>query len=242
MGAKSWYTAKQVITEALALVGDFEQKQYEMAVLLFMRSYRDFNLFHNTSFTKVWLPVTSIKTVSLPDDFIELVYVGTQINGEVWTFTKNARILSPSDPLQQTLNTARSEDSNLSVSPLTGYSAKGVNESGYFSLNMQSNRIELRQAFLDLYNQSDMTEVYLGYIGTNITDINTTYVPTNAVNMITCDIARNLALSDPKPNPFMIQTRQRQYEIEALKYDALSLPSADELLDAIYQTSGQNLR
>ena len=239
---KSWYTAKQVITEALALTGDMEQKRYEEAVLYFMRCYRDFNLFHNTSYTKVWLPVTGIKTVTLPDDFIELVFVGTQVNGEVWTFTKNSKMLSPSDPIQQTLNSSRNEDGNIVISPLTGYSAKGVNEMGYFNLNLQSNRIELKQAFLDFYNQADLTEVYLGYIGTNINDINTAYVPLNAVNMITCDIARNLALSAQKPVPFMIQQRQRQYEVEALKYDALSLPTADELLDVIYQTAGQNIR
>jgi hypothetical protein len=247
---KGWYTAKQVITEALAILGDFEQKQYESAAIHFMRCYRDFSLFHSTSFTKVWLPVTPIKTVTLPEDFLELVWVGTHFRGEVWTFTKNSRILSPSDPLDQTLNATRHEDSTLMVSPLRGYAAKGANEMGYFNLNLRQNRIELKKAFLHYYNQSDMTEVYLGYIGNDIKDINTAYVPASAVNLITTGIAYQLTLSSSAPVSsreqksllYLIGIREREFLKASTAYDALNFPSADELRDAIYQTSGQSIR
>jgi hypothetical protein len=242
MGIKSWYTAKQVIDEALFVTGDIEKKNYEMAVMFFMRGYREFKLFLSTSYTKVWLPVTPIKTIALPDDFIELVFIGTNVNGELFSFTKNSKIQSPSDPLQQTLNTARKEDDNLRVSPTWGYGAKGVNELGYFNLNEKLNRIELKQAFLTWYEQSQMSEVYLGYIGTEINDLNEAFVPLSSVNLITSYIASELELSKPKPNPFMIQMRERKYKEEASKYNALALPSADELLDAIYQTSAQSIR
>ena len=232
---KSWYTAKQVIIEALALIGDFEQKQYESAVVHFMRCYRDFQLFHNTSFTKVWLPVTGIKSITLPDDFIDIVWAGTHFRGEVWTFTKNSRILSSSDPLQGTLNTERHEDSSLMVAPV-------VNERGYFNLNLKMNRIELKNAFLHFYNQSEIKEVYLGYIGNDITDFNSSYVPVNAVNLITTGIAYQLALSAVKPVPYIVAQREKEFLRASSMYDALSLPTAEELLDAIYETSGQGIR
>lgn len=234
---KSWYTAKQVIIESLAIMGDYEQKRYEDACIYFMRTYRDFKLFHSTSFTKVWLPVTAIKSVTLPDDFIDLVWVGTHFRGEVWTFTKNSRILSPSDPLQGTFNTSRYEDSSL----LTPRS-EGLNELGYFNLNLKENRIELKRSFLHFYNQSDTTEVYLGYIGNDINDINTAYVPSSAVNLITTGIAYQLALSAVKPLPYIVSMREKEFLRASGMYDALSLPSADELLDAIYETSSQGIR
>jgi len=235
MGTKSWYTAKQVIIEALAIGGDFEQKNFELAVIHFMRCYRDFSLFHNTSFTKVWLPVTAIKSITLPDDFIDLVWVGTHFRGEVWTFTKNSRILSPSDPLQGTLNADRHEDTSLTVNSV-------INERGYFNLNLKENRIELKKSFLDFYNQSDTTEVYLGYIGNDINDINTAYVPSSAVNLITTGIAYQLALSAVKPTPYIVSMREKEFLRASSMYDALSLPSYDEILDAIYETSSQGVR
>jgi hypothetical protein len=238
---KAWYTAKQVIIESLALIEDFEQKRFEEATIHFMRTFRDFQLFHSTSFTKVWLPVTGIKTVTLPEDFIELVWIGTHFRGEIWTFTKNTRILSPSDPLQQTLNTSRHEDSNL-MAMSYGYSAEGINEEGYFDLDERRNRIELKQSFLHFYNQSDIKEVYLGYIGNEITDINSAFVQAKAVNLITAGIAYQLTLSAVKPIPYIVSQREKEFIRASNLFDALSLPTADELLDVIYQTSGQGIR
>lgn len=238
MGQKGWYTASQVVNEALFLIGDVERKRYEEAMMQFARAYRDFCLFHKTSFSKVWLPITPVRTVALPDDFVELVFVGTVVNGELFAFTRNTKMVSPIDPLEKTSSTLEAE--KLSVSPLDGYATKGVNVYEYFNLNIQRNRIELKQAFMDFYQTSTVDEVYMGYISNDVSDINKALIPLKAVNMITNHIAYQMSINDGKP--FVVQTRKYEFEKEALKYDALDLPTADELLDAIFETSGQSIR
>ena len=60
--------------------------------------------------------------------------------------------------------------------------------------------------------------------------------------MITLDIAYNLAMSEPKKDWNHVQALKRMYDEAAIKFNMLNLPSADELLDVIYETSGQSIR
>jgi len=238
---KNVQTAASVIEESLFLVRDITKDRWHESVMYFMRAIRDFELFHGSA-TQVWRPVSDIHTVRIPEDCLEIVGVGLSLNGEVFTFTKNERMSMPSAPIYNKLITARNEEAALIISPQSGSAAKSINEAGYFDVDLKNNRIVLKQAFLQYYTQAQQSEVLVKYIGSNITDVNTSYIPAKAVNMITNNIAYNLTLSNEKSTPFMIQTRRAEYEKAAILYDALKLPSADELLDAIYSTASLSLR
>lgn len=239
---KGWQTASQVIDESLFLVGDMLKTRWHEAVMYFMRAIRDYELFHSSAYTQAWLPVSSISTVALPEDCLDFISVGVSANGEIFTFTKNEHISNPSAPIRNTTLTSRNENATLSVTPQSGFATKGTNEQGYFGVDLKNRRIILKQAFLEYFTSSQKSEVLVSYIGTNITDINTSYVSSKAVNMLTSKIAYDLTLSNEKATPFMVQTRRVEWEKDALRYDSLSLPSADELLDAIYSTSSLSIR
>lgn len=238
---KNVQTAASVIEESLFLIRDITKDRWHEAVMYFMRAIRDYELFHGSA-TQVWRPVSDIGTITLPEDYLEITAVGISLNGEMFTFSKNEQMVMPSSPLGKSLITTRNEGAVLIVSPQSGSATKSVNEAGYFDIDLKNNRIVLKQAFIEYYTQSQQSEVLIKYIGSNITDLNTSYIPAKAVNMITNDIAYNLTLSNEKATPFMIQTRRAEFEKAALRYDMLKLPSADELLDAIYSTASLSLR
>jgi len=239
---KGWQTASQIIDEALFLVQDMAKTRWHEAVMYFMRTIRDYELFHNTSFSQTWLPISSIGTIALPDDCLEFISVGVSINGEIFTFTKSDKMAMPSAPIRNKVVNDRGEEGLLSITPQSGSSTKGLNQEGYFAVDLKNNRVALKQAFLDYYTASQKTSVLVSYKGTGVNDVNTSYFPQKAVNMLTSKIAYDLTMSDPKSTPFIVQTRRSEWEKDALRYDALSLPSADELLDAIYATASLSLR
>mgnify|MGYP001766100659 CR=1 FL=1 len=238
-----WHTAQQVLTEALAIYkGEKGIERYEEGLLYLSRCFRDYQLYHASSFVKVWLPVSAIRTVALPEDYMELVFVGISQNGEVFTFTRNDKIATPSAPLNDVIISDRNEDDDIEVNPFDGFASGGYNLYEYFTVNEKKKRIEFKQPALEYYGQSDTTEVLVGYIGTGLFDLNTSFVPAKAVNMITLDIAYNLAMSEPKKDWNHVQALKRMYDEAAIKFNMLNLPSADELLDVIYETSGQSIR
>ena len=69
------------------------------------------------------------------------------------------------------------EDESLLRSLQYGYGSNGINDEYYFRLDEDSRRIVLKKAAIDLYTQSDRTEVLLRYISTGVSDLDNTMVP-----------------------------------------------------------------
>lgn len=112
--------------------------------------------------------------------------------------TRNDKIATPSAPLNDVIISDRNEDDDIEVNPFDGFASGGYNLYEYFTVNEKKKRIEFKQPALEYYGQSDTTEVLVGYIGTGLFDLNTSFVPAKAVNMITLDIAYNLATPESK--------------------------------------------
>lgn len=78
---KGFNTARQIIDEALAGIRDFDRKREREAAMYFLRGYREWRIFNSKSIVEMWLPVTLVKTVNLPDEMLEFLSIGIPVNG-----------------------------------------------------------------------------------------------------------------------------------------------------------------
>jgi hypothetical protein len=244
MGIKGFYTANQIVDEALLAVGDNERRRYGEAVMYFHRGYRDFNLFHNEAVTERWEPITPVHTVNLPEDFVRLLWVGVSLNGELFSFTRSNKIISPVDsPLDETLDESRGETEAIVRTPTSGYGAKAVNMEYYYTLDLERRRLVLKRPAIAVTKSSDRSEVLIGYVSHGVRQMDNTYIYADAANMLVAFIEWKLTEGKAGSVPaYLIEMKKQNYIESQRMYETLNMPSIDELYDAIYETSGQNVR
>lgn len=243
--ARGYHTAAELINEALATVRDFHRTREKEAGMYFLSGWRDFSLYRSSAQVKeAWRPITAINTVSFPEDLVRLIDVGVVIDGEFFSFTKADNIVDAiSDPLDLELDEDRGEDETIRRSPTVGYGAKANNLEYYYKEDRVRRRIRLSRMALDTTIYANRSEVLIKYVPNGIDDFNSTYVPDDAANLLVSYISYKLVLSMPeKYNANHIAMRKQEYLEQVRMYEALELPSLQELEDMIYETSGQNVR
>lgn len=242
--ARAYYIAKDIINEALAGIGDFQREYYMDASMQFMRGYRDFALFNSFEEKEAWLTVNMLNyTVKIPEDCLRVDEIGVSINGEIFTFTESKNMVSPSDPLDSQLLTDRNEDEAISRTPTSGYGTKGSNQEYYFKVNEAKRRIELNRLAVDKTRFADRTEVLLKYVSNDITDLNEARIGGDAANMLIAYVEWKVVASLPeKYDRFYRAEKKMDFEDAERKYRMLLMPSVQEMMDVIYETSSQNVR
>ena len=241
---KGYYTGNQIIDEALAGVGDVDRTNYMNAAMYFMRGYRDFQLFDAFQEKEAWKTIdTNTNTIKIPDDCIRVWKVGVNVSGEFFTFTESHDMVLPSDPIDGQLFTDRNETDVISRSPQSGYGAKGVNLEYYFKVDELKRRIHLNRAAVDKTRFADRTEVLLKYISNNLDDLDKARVGMDAANMLIAFVEWKLVSSRPDKYDARYRMEKKvEYEETESRYRVLLIPDVGEMLDTIYETSGQNLR
>jgi len=245
MATKGYYTANQVIDESLAGVRDFDRRYYKEAAMYFLRGYRDFKLFHESGNLKEsWETITPINTVNYPADAIRIISVGVMVNKELFTFTRSDSMVSPvTSPIDAALDSDRGEDDTLMRSPTSGYGAKGVNVEYYYKDEQKKRRIVLGRAALDTSRFADRSEVLIRYVSDDTDNLDEVYIPNDAANLLICYVEYQLVKSRPdKYNLGYVANKKEDYREAVAMYDALQLPTLQELADMVYETSGQNVR
>lgn len=235
------YSLEQIVDESLAGIRDFDRTRYAEAVMYAMRGLRDFQIFHCASIKQSWETITPIKTITFPEDYLNFISIGVQLNGGIFTFTKESTSINPSNPLDDTLNPLRGETTQIKKNSY-GYASNSANLEGYFTLDPAHDRIVLKEPFIEYYtSNSSKTEVLLSYVSTGITDdLRNSYVPTTAANLLMAYVEYKLVASMPEKYPANYRADKfGEFQLEQEKFDILSLPSIDELYDAIYSTSAQ---
>lgn len=237
------YNCDQLVNEALVGTRDFDGNRYMEAAMYLLRGLRDFQIFHGASVKQSWEKITPIKTISFPTDYLNFVSLGINIGGKIFTYTKSAKLVMPSDALGYAINDTRAEgDFNVAVG--YQYGTNGYNCEGYFMLDPAHDRIVLKQEFIDVAATSTREEVLLSYVANGIDgDLKNSFVPGAAANMLIAFIEYKLVASMPEKYPANFRSdKYSEYVIEAEKFDLLALPSVEELYDAIYETSAQGFR
>ena len=234
------YSAQQVVDEALMGIRDFRRDRFTEGAMYFLRGYRDFQLFYASSIKEAWLDVTPLKTIDLPQDFMDFISVCIVVNGEVWTITRSSKITKLSDPTEQTLISDRGEADTIFRNSYK-YSSQGANVNGYFTIDLERNRIILKEPFLMSYETATKKEVLLRYVSNGMSDdLKNSFIPASAANMMIAYVEWKLIASDPEKYPANLRNDKfNEYLMEAEKFTNLALPTSEELLDAIYETAGK---
>lgn len=244
MAINAFYTANQIVDEALYAMGDNDRRHYNKAVMYFHRGFRDFNLFNNEAIQERWIPITAANTVNFPEDMMRILWTGCSINGELFSFTKSNKIVNPTTaPLDDSLDEERGEQEGIVRSPSTGYNAKAINVEYYYTIDYNKRRIVLKRAASELIRYSDRSEILVGYVGHGVSNMDKTYIMSDAANMLIAYIEWKLTESDSKKyTQWQVATKKQNYEESRNMYDVLSLPSLEELMDCIYETSQAGVR
>lgn len=241
---KAYYTAKQVINEALAGVGDFQREYYAEAAMYFMRGYRDFALFNSFQLKSAWLSINALnRTVKIPEDCLRVESVGVSINGEFFSFTESEDMVKPSDPLDSQLLSDRNESDEINRSPRSGYGTKSTNMEYYYKVDESNRRILLNRIAVDKTRFADRTEVLVKFVSNNIDDLNTAVIDGSAANMLIAFVEWKMAEAlREKFNRFDRADKKLNFEEAESRFRLLLIPSIDEMMDVIYESAGQNAR
>lgn len=240
--ARGYFFGNEVIDNALMHLG-FDRSYYNIGASHFMSVMRDYKLFHVAQEKESWLNVNSLNyTVQYPDDAIRITDVGVSINREFFPFTEASEMVKPSDPIGRELLTSRSEADNIQRNT-TGYSAQGLNVEYYYHLDDRKRRIILNRAAVDKTRYADRNEVLVKFVSNDVDNLSETRVGMDAVNMIMAYIEWKLVSNRPKEySANYIESKRRDFLEAEASYRLLNIPDVGELMDAIYETSGQNIR
>lgn len=241
---KAYYSGAQIIDEALAGIGDFNREYRMDAAMHFMRGYRDFALFNSFQVKEVWLEVNALNyTVKMPEDCLRVDEIGVSIAGEIFTFTESSHMVSPSDATNRELLASRGEDENIVRTPSSGYGTKGANLEYYYKVDERKRRIILNRLSVDQTRFPNSTEVLLKYVSNDIDDLNEARIGGDAANMLITYVEWKVVQALPeKFNRFYRADKKLDFEEAEAKYRILLIPSVQEMMDVIYETSSQNVR
>ena len=240
--ARGYFFGNEVIDNALMQLG-FDRSYYNIGASHFMSVMRDYKLFHVAQEKESWLNVNSLNyTVQYPDDAIRITDVGVSINREFFPFTEASEMVKPSDPIGRELLTSRSEADNIQRNT-AGYSAQGLNVEYYYHLDDRKRRIILNRAAVDKTRYADRNEVLVKFVSNDVDNLSETRVGMDAVNMIMAYIEWKLVSNRPKEySANYVESKRRDFLEAEASYRLLNIPDVGELMDAIYETSGQNIR
>lgn len=242
--AKGYYTATQIIDEALLGIHNTDRSWYLEGAMYFMRGYRDYQLFDAFQEKERWVEINALNnTVQLPDDLVRLNEVGININGELFSFTEATNMVKPSDALDSTLDALRNEDDKIDRTPSVGYGAKAQNVEYYYKVDEAERRVILNRVAIDKSRYADRSEVLLRYISNDLDDLEKARVNGDAANLLISYIEWRLVAS--RPDKFDARYRaekKAEFDRSETRYRTLLLPSVQEMLDAMYEKSGQNVR
>jgi len=241
---KGFNPARQIIDEALAGVRDFDRKREREAAMYFLRGYREWRIFNSKALVEMWLPVSAVKTINLPDELMEFLSIGIPVAGEMFTFTLANGIVAPlDDPLDEALDADIGEEDELMRSLPFSYGTNALNDEYYFRYDEDGRRIILKKAAMDLYANADRAEILVRYISTGVSDFDHTMVPGTAYNMLTAYVEWKLVSSLPTVYDARYrEEKHREYLHEVEKFQLLDMPTIDELYDVIFETSAQTPR
>ena len=235
-------TANNIIDESLAALRDEGRTMYNEAAMYFDRGFREFRLFHDSgSIKESWQPVTAINTVNYPKDLLKLISVGVVVDKEFFTFTRSDKMVAPiTSPIDASLDSDREEDSTLRRTPTYGYGTKAGNVEYYYKDDKVGRRIVLGRMALDITRYASRSEVLVQYVSTGLDNLDETYIPNEAANLLMAYIEYKLVESRPEKygRAYIADKKQNYFEEKAM-VAALEMPSLDELIDVIYETSSQ---
>lgn len=232
MDSKGVITFKELVSEALYR-GHRDKSDYELFKKLAINAYRELRLTSARGIAKhEKLPMDDLGFVYLPDDYIQFISIGIAVNGQLFTFTQNNRIIVTTT-LQNgkvTQDETAGEGVHIHNGVVWGYGARGGQNQYYYSLDEDNRRIYV-SGFPKQTTQ-------LSYISDGIhldsqTLLNIKYKDAVIANIYYQDALYN----NPKLAQLYWQAYMKQYNLVR----NISMPSIDEWADMISKWTFQGV-
>jgi len=204
-----------------------EYRRYQQ---LAINGFKEAKLFYLKGFATVLkLTVSAIKTIDLPDNYMEFIAVVVPIHGQYWWLTEKEGLVFSQTGV--TLDADDEEGEDVNDSSLDGYQASGgINSEGYIKIDEANRRIILNKL------QSSRTEVFLLYTSTGVNAGGSTYVPERVKNMLFAYINwMDKVFVDEHPAKIQMAEKHYFQEVDKVKY--LESPSLQAFRDALSEVT-----
>ena len=235
---KGYTTLKEVVLNVMNDMGSSGNMQYYYKFLqLAIRGYKQLNLFHMPMARVAYLPMSDINTITLPNDYLSFLAVGVPYKGRLWTFTKDQGLVMPDsiDCGEDTLDTDAGEDVvKGDTGTLAAYGLQGGVNEYYYKIDLPNNRI--------IINGFTSRTVTLAYLSTGISMSETTYIPKIAEEALISFVHWKRIQYDDKVGIGMKKDYEDQYRKGVSEIEYATMPTLDELFDAVYQAFYQSAK
>ena len=223
-------TLKQAVASILNVTKkpESEYHRYEQLVI---QGLTELNLYVRSYPKQVKVDMNNQGWIDVPDDFIDLVTIGVHHNGQLFTFTRNDRILvttSIDSLYNEYQDELEGEGVAIDNGQITGFGARGGKNEFYYKWDKGERRIYIagfpRQT------------VFLTYISSGVGFDSPTHIERAVLPLLEAYVVWKDARYDREIPANHKQLLEYYFHQERRKLRALNAPTADEWRDAIYKS------
>lgn len=209
-----------------------------------IRGYRELNMFHRLCLQVVYLPVSEMGTVDLPDDYVDYHKIGLVYNGRVWTLSINETIALPRReecgvPVRDVITNANPQNFDYGYSFPDHY-RNGRFVGGLYGLgggfNKAYYRIDDQRNQIVLSGSIHRCEIVLEYQSNGISTSRNTLIPRECTEALTAFCMWKMLIANMEiPMNRIEMYKQNYYEaVESLRFLETAM-TVDEYKDALYE-------
>lgn len=217
----NWVTLKDLVKEII-FETDRDDGFYKKCMHFVINGLREMNKFHYNNIRTIEVTSSSVGILPLPGDYIEIVALSFAYGGLMYPLTRKEYMITPENE--------SSDPTYLDTGGNYLYSTGGGKNDYYYVIEERNNRIIVANV--------PTRTLYLQYISSDVGyhDSRNNYVPIKLKEALKYYVLYKEALTSDYGDKQLVQLYKREYEEEVSKIEFLSMPTAYELLDILYET------
>jgi len=247
------------VNQCLVDIEDYDMAQYQRFLQFANLGYTDLNLFVTQNVKVAYLKVNDNKTVDLPNDYMDYLKIGVEINGQVWTLTLNDDMLLPrttdacGEIIPPDLRAIGDDvDGTKALIPNFGFYFAAHFRNGQYigerygiggGFNMAYFRIDHEKRQIVFDSELPDGTIILEYKSSGVKADGSTVIPRKVIPALTAYIHwRRLQYNDKKP----LSQKNNYRELYYIEYEKLQMLensfTIDEYLDSTYRVVTSTVR
>ena len=226
-----------ILDRYLNLKGVYSKENAFRYLQIILEGRQEYGFKSSTELRTQELTVTALNTVDVPLDYVDYVRIGYEIDGEIWTLTKNNNIKLP-----RGLNCGQVIAADSTPMGSSGrwvdFSARGGHNFLYYRYDKELRRLVFEG---DAVGRT----IILEFISDGVSMDGETYVPTDMGAMLIAYLEWQLKLYGVKENKSNNDTEyyRREFSAARKEYTSSKLKfTADEVLDVLRSTYHQTVK
>jgi len=229
--SSGWINLKQMTQEILFETGR-DQSFYKRCMHHVINGVRDLNAFHFDNVVTSKHTADALGIIDMPSDFVSIIALSMTDGGQMFTLTKNDKLIRTTTGDPETLDSDIGEGVDIDTGANMGYRTIGGKNDYYFTIDERNTRFLIRPL-----PATDKT-FFLQYIssGVDLTTGTSTNIPVKTKEALKYYVLLQEAVMNDYANKSFVGLYEDQYKKAVSKLRFLDLPTADELRDMVYET------